>query len=141
MFYGTDRSQLRAHYHEAFRKFKLNEVLTPLEGQLLEIIQMHPEYFYLFDDSESSLYQDFSADTGQTNPYLHMAMHAAIRDQVALNQPNGVQEIYHLLLGKIVDPHEVEHQMMEVLIEEIWNITQNQQPFDADRYLERLRRL
>lgn len=141
MLYGNNRSEIRAHYHEAYRKFKAGEVLTPLENQLIEIINLHPEYHYLFNDPEANLYQDFSADEGQSNPYLHMAMHAAIRDQIQLNQPQGIREIYQKLLQKIVDPHEVEHLMMDVLVEEIWQTMRNNKNFDGNVYLEKLKNL
>ena len=78
---------------------------------------------------------------GQTNPFLHMGMHLAIREQLATNRPAGITETFGLLMARVQDAHAVEHRMMECLGEALWQAQRSGQEPDEARYLACLRQL
>ena len=138
--FGQDRSQLRRMFFSAWRKNQSREIVEPLEQLIIQIIQQHPEYHALLEDEEAHLDKDFTPEMGQTNPFLHMAMHIGIHEQLASRRPDGITECYSQLLRTYADPHEVEHQMMECLAEMMWQSQRNGTSPDEMAYLECLRK-
>ncbi len=78
---------------------------------------------------------------GQSNPFLHMAMHISIQEQLGTQRPAGIIELYQSLLAKLGDPHEVEHQMMECLGQMIWEAQRNNTLPNDESYLDCLRKI
>lgn len=139
MLFSQDRSTLRQMYFDAWRKSRNGEPLTPLEDQIASVIAMHPEYHAAMEgDTED---RDFRPEDGKTNPFLHMGLHLAIREQIGTDRPAGIRAAYDALCTKLGDPHDAQHRMLDVLAETLWDAQRNNQPPDEARYLERLRRL
>jgi len=137
--FGQDRSQLRRLFFSAWRKHQTREIVEPLEQLIIQIIQQHPEYHSLLENEEAQLDKDYTPEMGQTNPFLHMAMHIGIQEQLASQRPDGITACYSELLRIYSDPHEVEHQMMECLAEMMWQSQRNGAAPDEMAYLECLR--
>ena len=139
MIFGQDRGELRRMYADAWQKRVEGLPMSPLEAQIVAVIEQHPEYEYSVTDDD--LDRDYSPEGGQTNPFLHMGLHLGIREQVATDRPAGIAAVYQKLVSRMGDPHAAEHQMIECLAETLWEAqSQNVAPDEA-RYLERLRRL
>ncbi len=81
------------------------------------------------------------APIGETNPFLHMAMHIAIEEQLALDQPRGVRDRYRQLLARFPNEHAVQHPMMECLGEWLWRASRDGAPPPESAYLDCLGRL
>ncbi|MAD91883.1 MAG: hypothetical protein CMQ54_04020 [Gammaproteobacteria bacterium] len=139
MIFSQNRTELRKMYAHAWKKRCDNQPLTPLETQITDIIAWHPEYQKEITHEE--LDKDYVPDGGQTNPYLHMALHLGIREQVATNRPPGIKKIYSSLVNKICDVHIAEHQMIDCLAETLWEAQNQGIAPDEARYIERLRKL
>ncbi|HEY0635427.1 MAG TPA: DUF1841 family protein [Gammaproteobacteria bacterium] len=139
--FGTDRNALRRYYAESWRKARANEPLEALEQQIAAVIGEHPEYHALFASSEAALEADYAPDSGQGNPFLHLGMHLALREQLATGRPAGLRELWPRLLKKIGDGHAAEHRMMECLGQALWEAQRNNRLPDEAAYLECLRRL
>ena len=139
MIFGQDRNELRQMYKDAWRKQQAGEVVTPLELQIATVVAEHPEYHDLIETGSTE--QDFTPDGGQTNPYLHMGLHLAIREQVSTNRPAGITDMHRRLCEKHGDHHAAEHQMIECLAESLWEAQNRNAMPDEQAYLERLRRL
>ena len=77
----------------------------------------------------------------QSNPFLHMGMHIAIREQLSTQRPPGIEAAYKQLLERLGDLHAVEHHMMECLGQAMWEAQRQGTPPDESAYLECLRRL
>ncbi len=137
MIFGNDRQQLRQAYAEAWRKFQHMQPMQPLERQIAEVIKEHPEYHSLLQNIET----DFLPEAGQTNPFLHMGMHLALREQVATNRPAGIVACYQALIRKHGAAHEAEHAMMDCLGEALWQAQRNGTQPDESAYLNCLRTL
>lgn len=80
-------------------------------------------------------------EMGQSNPYLHMGLHLAIRDQVSTDRPAGIIKVYQQLLQRYGDEQTVEHLMMEHLVECLWQAQRNHCMPDEQKYLEDLAKL
>lgn len=139
MLYPQDRNQLRNFYREAWRKQREKLPVEPLEALVADVIAMHPEYHAMLEKTDD-LDQDYLPENGQTNPFLHMGMHIALREQFSTNRPSGIAGIYQQLLIKLGDTHEAEHLMMECLAETLWQAQQANRNPDDQFYLECLRK-
>ena len=91
-FHDQERSDLRRHYVEAWRKHRAGTPLEPLEHQLVTVIEQHAEYHALLESGPDALGRDYTPESGQSNPFLHLGLHLAIREQVA----GAVDLIVHL---------------------------------------------
>jgi uncharacterized protein DUF1841 len=141
VFAGQNRDQLRRMYLEAWRKFSARAPLEPLEAQLAAVIAEHPEYVPWLEGGDAALGADFTPEGGRENPFLHMGLHLAIREQVATNRPAGIAEVHQKLSERLGSPHEAEHAMLEPLAETLWDAQRQGRMPDEQVYLERLRRL
>ena len=140
-FHDQDRSSLRRSYVEAWRKRREALPLEPLEHQIADVVELHPEYHPVLELDAQALHRDYSPEGGQSNPFLHMGMHLAIREQVATNRPAGITAIHAALSQRLGSAHEAEHRMIECLGEALWNAQRSGLPPDESAYLESLRRL
>ena len=140
-FAGQNRDQMRRMYLEAWRKFNARAPLEPLEAQLAAVIAEHPEYVTWLEAGEQALGAEFTPEAGRQNPFLHMGLHLAIREQVATDRPAGIAEVHQKLAARLGDPHAAEHTMLEALAEALWDAQRSGRPPDEQAYLERLRTL
>lgn len=140
-FHDQDRSGLRRHYLEAWRKHRAGAPLEPFEFQLVTVIEQHPEYHALLEDEALALARDYQPESGQSNPFLHLGLHLAIREQVATDRPPGIAAVHRELARRLGDVHEAEHQMLDKLGEALWYAQRTGRPPDEGAYLESLRRL
>ncbi|HTE39292.1 MAG TPA: DUF1841 family protein [Steroidobacteraceae bacterium] len=139
-FENNSRSDLRTVYLGAWRKHQERLPLTPLEAQVVDVIGDHPEYQALFDDAQAALHADYSPDGGRENPFLHMATHLAIRDQVAIDRPSGIRPAFETLARRR-SKLEAEHAMGELLMEFVWQAQRSGVPPDEQVYLRRVQKL
>lgn len=139
MIFGQDKNELRQMYIDAWQKSSTGAVLTPLEAQIASVIEDHPEYQSMM--TGEMLDETFTPEGGKTNPFLHMGLHLAIREQVATDRPPGIAALFNALIVKVGDFHEAEHLALECLAETLWEAQSNNAMPDEQAYLERLRRL
>ena len=140
-FHDQDRESLRRVYVEAWRKHRESRPVEPVEDQIIRVVALHPEYAALLESGEVALGRDYTPEGGQTNPFLHMSLHLAIREQVATDRPAGIAEVHRALLTRLGDAHTAEHAMIECLGEALWQAQRSGRPPDEAAYLEALRRL
>jgi len=139
MIFGQDRQELRQMYADAWRKARKGQVLSPLETQIAEVIADHPEYHATI--ASGDLEQSYPPEGGQSNPFLHMGLHLALRDQVATNRPPGIRTVFDTLAARATDRLDAEHRMIECLAETLWEAQSRNRVPDEHEYLEKLRRL
>jgi len=141
-FHDQDRGALRRHYAEAWRKRRAGVPLEPLEHQLATVIEQHPEYHAMFEQDPDALGRDYTPESGQSNPFLHLGLHLSIREQVATDRPAGIAVVHRELSRRLGgDVHEAEHRMLERLGEALWLSQRTGRPPDESAYLESLRQL
>jgi hypothetical protein len=141
MFAGQSRDELRRMYLATWRKFRGGEPLEPLERQVAAVIAEHPEYHAWLEAGDAALSAEFTPEGGQMNPFLHLGLHLAIREQVATDRPAGIKELHAALSVRRGSEHDAEHAMLEVLGEVLWQAQRSGRMPDEHAYLDRLLRL
>lgn len=142
--FNPSREQARDFLFEAWRKYRAGEVLTAMDSMAVDVIALHPEYHDMLNDLdrylESFRDREYPPEFGETNPFLHLGMHIAIREQVSIDQPGGVRGHHRALSLKLGSALAGEHEMMDCLGEMIWQAQRNRTAPDADLYLKCLAR-
>ncbi len=136
-----NRDQTRQVFLDVWQKLQAGKVLEPMENLIAEVIEMHPEYHGLLNDNDNALQNDFNPDLGSENPFMHMGMHIALREQATTDRPPGFTAEYTRLTRKKKNQHEAEHGMMECLGQALWLAQRQQRPPDDAAYLNCLKRL
>ena len=85
-FHDQGRSSLRRMYVEAWRKRRESLPVEPVEAQIIGVIELHPEYWQPLESGSEELERDYKPEDGKTNPFLHMGLHLAIREQVSTEE-------------------------------------------------------
>ena len=134
------RDEIRQVYLSVWQKMQNQQLLEPMEALIAEVIEIHPEYHSLLQDAEATTHNDFSAEQGQTNPFLHMGMHIALREQSDSDRPGGIQAL-HQKLSSRKGHHEAEHAMIECLGQALWQAQRTATQPDLLAYLDCLKKL
>jgi len=137
---GYTRDQLRQSYADAWRKHLARTPLTPLESLIADVIERHPEYQAIVSDAQAAAAFEPLAGGFQENPFLHMGLHLAVREQVSIDRPPGIRELRHALALRIGDEHRAEHALMEALAETLRDAQNAGRAPDERHYLELARR-
>ncbi|MEO7774672.1 MAG: DUF1841 family protein [Steroidobacteraceae bacterium] len=140
MFAANDRNSLRQRYVETWRRRRAGLPLEPVDAQIADVIELHPEYQKLLE-SEDSVQEQFGVEEGRTNPFLHMGLHLALREQLGTDRPAGIRAIHAKLAARRGNRHDAEHTMIEALAETLWEAQRAGRAPDELAYLERLKRL
>jgi hypothetical protein len=140
-FHDQGREALRRSYLDAWRKRRESLPMEPLEHQIATVIEHHPEYQAFLETGAEAVSREFTPEGGQSNPFLHMGLHLAIREQVATDRPSGIASVHAELCRRLGDEHEAQHKMIECLGEALWRSQRSGLPPDDRAYLEALRRL
>lgn len=133
--FNPSRDQVRRFFCEAWRKHREREVLDGAEAVAADLIAQHPEYHVLLEDPEKAIEKDFTPESGQMNPFLHLSLHLAVADQLAVDRPQGVRAAYERLRQRL-DVHGAEHVLIECLGEALWRAQGNGNAMDAAAYLD-----
>jgi hypothetical protein len=129
------REQLRQAYADAWRKRRAHAPLTALETLIADVIELHPEYHLLLDDPATAQAFEPSALDGRENPFMHMGLHLALREQLGIDRPAGVRDLHRQLQVRLADAHAAEHELMQALGEALWEAQRAGRAPDERRYL------
>jgi hypothetical protein len=136
LMFNPSKEEVRQFFCETWRKTHAQEILTPLEAIARDWMLLHPEYDAVLADPESALQASYGVEQGQSNPFLHLAMHLSISEQIAIDQPAGIQPAFTRLAQRLDSEHEAQHQIMECLGEMLWTSQRNATPPDGMAYVE-----
>lgn len=135
---GYTREQLRQSYADAWRKHRERVPLSPLEAMIADVIGLHPEYADAVKSTPAAV--QYEAQPGSNeNPFLHMGLHMAIREQVSIDRPPGVRELHRQLQARFSDVHAAEHVLMEALGETLWEAQRANRAPDEMAYMAKAR--
>lgn len=138
--FTPSQHDVRRFFCETYRKYRANEILTPLEAIARDWIMQHPEYANALADIDTALTADYSVENGATNPFLHLSMHLSIAEQVSIDQPQGIRAAFQSLAQRRDSEHEAHHQIMECLGEMVWTSQRSGLPPDGAAYIECVKR-
>lgn len=135
--YTNDRNAYRQTFFLTWEKYLKRLPLEPVEQQLLEVILQHPEYHAVLENRKQFEQQEFEPEE---NPFFHMSLHLAIRDQIKMNRPIGITPIYTQLASQY-DALEAEHKMMTCLANALWQAQRDNTMPNEQTYLASLNNL
>ncbi|HLB15182.1 MAG TPA: DUF1841 family protein [Burkholderiales bacterium] len=138
--FNPSRDQARQFFFDAWQKYREGRPLEGLETVAVEVALLHPEYHHALDEPERFLDRDYTPDAGQANPFLHLSLHVAIEEQLAIDQPPGIRAEFERLLARRGDRHDALHVVLECLGEVVWQAQAARAMPDGEAYLECLRR-
>ena len=138
MLYG-DRDAMRRFFVETHARRRSGQVLTPTEALIADVIDEHPEYHELLQAGRID--DDYTAEQGRMNPFLHLGMHIAIREQVGIDRPQGIRAAWQALAARDGGAHTAEHRMLDCLAEALAAAQRSGQPPDDQAYLESVLKL
>jgi hypothetical protein len=138
--FSPTREAARRFFFDAWRKYRERAPLEGLETVAVEVVLLHPEYHHILDDPDRFLDRDYTPDHGHANPFLHMSLHVAIEEQLAIDQPPGIGAEFERLLAERGDRHDALHVLLECLGEIVWRAQRVRAAPDGEAYLECVRK-
>jgi hypothetical protein len=133
--FNPSRTEARQFFVETWQKYRAQEPLSGMESLIVEVVIAHPEYHRVFESADEFLDKDFPPEFGEVNPFLHLGMHVAIAEQLAIDQPTGIAAAFDRLKTKLASDHEARHKIMDCLGEMLWQAQRDGGPPDAAAYL------
>ncbi len=137
--FNPTREQVRAFFCDTWRKHSERLPLVGAEVTAADIIARHPEYHALLAAPEAASELEWTPETGQMNPFLHLSLHLAIFEQLSIDQPPGIRAAFHALRARL-DEHDAEHAILECLGETIWRAQREGTGLDAAGYINAVRK-
>ena len=130
--FSPTQEQLRNFFFDTFEKNKLNIPLTSLEKQVINIIIVHPEYHHILSNRQKYLHYQWHNISGEINPFLHLSMHLTIIEQLSINQPEHIREIFNQFIVKYKSEHDAIHELMDCIAEMVTKGQYNHDNYDIN---------
>ncbi|MCA1937766.1 MAG: DUF1841 family protein [Dechloromonas sp.] len=137
--FNPSRDQVRDFFCSAWTKHLDRMPLVGAEVTAADIAARHPEYHALLSNPEMARNQEWTPDSGQMNPFLHLSLHLAIHEQLSIDQPPGIRAAFERLRTRM-DTHDAEHVLLECLGETIWRAQREGNQMDALAYVDAIQR-
>lgn len=137
--FNPSRDEVREFFFRVWRKSRAGEALAPLESMALAVILEHPEYHEVLRDPERYRNRVWTPEGGETNPFLHLSLHLAIEEQLSIDQPTGIRAAVADLERKHGEAMGARHDVMDCLVEQVWQAQRHGAAFDNATYLECVR--
>lgn len=138
--FQPSQSDVRRFFCAAYARWRDGLPLEPMQAIAANWIAEHPEYHADLADEAAALERMYTVEDGRTNPFLHLAMHLTIEEQLAIDQPTGIRQAVQLLAARRGSLHDAHHEVMECLGEMVWASQRSGLPPDGQVYLEAVRR-
>ncbi|MFN7695123.1 MAG: DUF1841 family protein [Burkholderiales bacterium] len=139
--YQPSQLDVRRFFCATYRAGMAGAALDPMQALAWPWVLEHPEYHAELQDEASALALDYRVEDGRTNPFLHLAMHLSISEQLGIDQPHGIRQAVQLLAARRGSLHEAHHGAMEALGQMIWESQRSGLPPDGLAYLAAVQRL
>ena len=111
---------------------QMGVVLSDEDAVLVEALREHPEYYRVWDQADELSDEELIQDG--VNPVLHVTIHQIVENQLAAKDLPVVHETLERLMRSGLSRHVAIHAIGSVLCEEIWEILDQDHPFDEERY-------
>jgi hypothetical protein len=138
--FAPTRDEARRFLTDAWHKYRGGAPLSGLEQKAVELIAMHPEYHAIVEAPDVHVERDYRPEQGDVNPFLHLSLHLAVAEQLAIDQPPGIVAQFERLRAARGDAHAALHAIVECLGEVVWQAQRTGTGPDAALYLDCLAR-
>lgn len=138
MMYQPSREQARSFFFDSWRKHVENLPLSALERLAAGIAARHPEYHGVLMDPARHAEREWTPEIGESNPFLHLGLHLAVAEQLAIDQPAGLRLAFETLRQQGLSEHDAEHRLIDALAETLWESQRMGTTLDGSAYLRRI---
>jgi Domain of unknown function (DUF1841) len=138
--FNPSRDEARLYLIDAWSKHRAQQPMTALESIAANLVAMHPEYHATLEHPDRHVERDYSPESVDINPFLHLSLHLAVAEQLAIDQPPGIRAQFERLRAARGGEHEALHAVLECLGEVIWSAQRLRAQPDAALYLACLER-
>ncbi len=133
--FNPSRDEARRFLVDAWQKYRASQPLSDLEAIVARIVAQHPEYHAVLESPERHAHRDYAPEGGETNPFLHLSLHLAVAEQLAIDQPPGIRAAFERIRDARGDEHAALHALIECLAETVWQAQRAGTAPDAATYL------
>jgi hypothetical protein len=137
--FSPSRDTVRQFFCGVRQKQRDGLPLSGAELPAVEIVAAHPEYHALLDHPEDALEREWTPESGVMNPFLHLSLHLAVAEQLAIDQPPGIRALFARLRERM-EEHAARHLLLECLGETLWAAQRENRALEGETYLERIRK-
>jgi hypothetical protein len=137
--FSPTREQVRDFFITTWQKHRNREGLSALETVVAGIVLEHPEYHALLGDPDA-MAREFPPEDGQVNPFLHLALHLAVEEQLSIDQPPGIRLAFETLCQRRGERHRAMHDVLDCLGETMFKALRDRSSPDGRAYLDAIRR-
>jgi len=126
----------REHFHEIWKKARNDDFddLDEEEQRLGRIMLDHSdEYFNQFEFADALAEHDYDPES-ESNPFLHVTLHAVTEKQVEDRNPIEAFQFYNAMRRNKCGRHEAFHLLGIILTKFIFEVLKEKTPFPLDRY-------
>jgi hypothetical protein len=113
--------------------------LSAEDKKLAEIMLNHEEFHNQFEIADVLSDHEYDPDK-ETNPFLHVIMHAIAETQLENRDPIEVYQFYNAMRKKKASHHDAVHLIGAVLAPLIWKTLREQRAFDLGEYRSHLKK-
>ncbi|MFO1313830.1 MAG: DUF1841 family protein [Burkholderiales bacterium] len=138
--FNPSRDEARRFLIDAWRKSREGAPMSDLERLAAKLVALHPEYHPVLEHPEKHADRDYLPESGDVNPFLHLSLHLAVAEQLAIDQPPGIRAQFERIREARGDEHAALHAVLECLGEVVWHAQRHGTPPDARLYLDCLAR-
>jgi hypothetical protein len=124
------------HLHKIWGKAKNNDLadLNDEEKRYARIMQEHSdEFFNQFEFADLTYDHEYDPAT-ETNPFLHIALHATAEVQLENRDPIEALQFYNAMLKRKCSRHDALHLISAIQVPLIFDVLKNKKPFDLGTY-------
>ncbi|HEV2220046.1 MAG TPA: DUF1841 family protein [Casimicrobiaceae bacterium] len=138
--FAPTRDEARTFLIDSWRRHRAGAPLSGLAQTAAQLIAMHPEYHAILEAPDRHVARDYGPEQGDVNPFLHLSLHLAVAEQLAIDQPPGIRMHYERLAAARRDAHAAAHAVLECLGEVIWQAQRSGSAPSGALYLDCLAR-
>lgn len=118
---------------EAARNDRLDD-LPDEDRELAKIMLDHEdEFFNNFEFADVLSEREFDTES-EVNPFLHIALHSLVENQLRGKEPIEVYQFYNSMRKKKETHHDTIHLIITILMPLVFYLMEEKQPFDMDIY-------
>ena len=138
--FNPSQEDVRRFFCSVYAKSHSAQPMDAIETLAGQWIAEHPQYHADLSDQDAAISRVYPADSGQTNPFLHLSMHLSISEQCSIDQPRGIRQAVELISHKKQSLHEAHHATMECLGRMIFESQRAGKMPDGNVYIECVQR-
>jgi hypothetical protein len=133
------RELSHARFYALWQRAKTGDALGEEDARTVQAMRDHPEYYSVWEHANEFLAEPVTVLN--VNPFLHVTLHTLVENQAVNNEPAEVRAVLEYKTSHKTPRHQVVHAIANALVELMWPVLHDHQPFDNAAYRRQLAKL